>query len=486
MTTRVSKLLQQYGPMLSGDLARIFENTYNVSNETARQALSRAKDPVCKIQTLSFEKNQKFFYLSNQYKSQRYSEELLNAIETSSKVNWSYICAFRSQNGFVSKDLLPALVSSPIKRVKGHKMHQRVLDDLLKCQIIEEYDEDYWKLCDWIPVQSKNFPRAVGLETVKKQLVRDFARWARNINLIGYNSAKALENFAEFAQFQWALTCPSYTQPLFDIKKGKPGFVVADVFYGKVADVQDIQFFLQKLAIIRNYKKISNFLPIFLAETVSNEALMQLKENKVTIAVIKNIFDKRYAELLAEIVNLFTNSSAIILKNPGEIEKIFREIAEAEGRYNNLVGDMFELLAGYYYQKVGCSHLEIKRNVQAPGAENSNEIDVYVERDGKVIVVECKAMRSAIDEVFVKKWLSKNIRQIREWFFEKYGSDKEMIFQLWSLGGFTDAARELLTNAAEKTKKYKIEFFEREQLIDMAREHRVQVMVDILSKSREY
>lgn len=122
--------------MLSGELARKFEHEYGASNTAARQALSRAKKPVNKICTLSFDKNQKFFYLESQYMSNRYIERLMDAIKQSSQINWVYICAFQSQNGFVAKSILPSLVSSPIKNVKGHKLHQRVIDDLLKCGII--------------------------------------------------------------------------------------------------------------------------------------------------------------------------------------------------------------------------------------------------------------------------------------------------------------------------------------------------------------
>ena len=68
-----------------------------------------------------------------------YIERLMDAIKQSSQINWVYICAFQSQNGFVAKSILPSLVSSPIKNVKGHKLHQRVIDDLLKCGIIVEY-----------------------------------------------------------------------------------------------------------------------------------------------------------------------------------------------------------------------------------------------------------------------------------------------------------------------------------------------------------
>ena len=46
---KVAELLKRHGPMISGDLARLYEKAYNVSNETARKALSRSKAPVKKF-----------------------------------------------------------------------------------------------------------------------------------------------------------------------------------------------------------------------------------------------------------------------------------------------------------------------------------------------------------------------------------------------------------------------------------------------------
>lgn len=42
----IAELLKTYGPMLSGDLARLYERIYGVSNEAARKAFSRANAPV--------------------------------------------------------------------------------------------------------------------------------------------------------------------------------------------------------------------------------------------------------------------------------------------------------------------------------------------------------------------------------------------------------------------------------------------------------
>lgn len=480
MSKRVIDLLNRYGPMLSGELARKFEQAYHVSNTAARQALSRARSPVQKICSLSFDKNQKFFYLERQFMSERYMDGLLNAIKSASQVNWAYICAFQAQNGFAAKNILPALVSSPIQKVKGHKLHQRVLEDLSGCRIIEEYNETYWKLADWLSLPDQSIARAAGLEAVKKQIVHDFASWAENINMIGYNSAKTLDETAEFAHFQWALTAPAYIQPLYDHEKERPGFILADIFYGRAATVEDIKFFLDKLSIIRAFKKLPAFLPVFLVEKIDPEALMLLKENKVMVALIKNIFDQKYTELLAEIVRVFSNSSAIIAKDPTKVEELFREISRAEGRFNDMIGDMFELLAGYYYQHIGCRYLQIRKLIQIPNSNDKNEIDVLVERDGEIIIVECKATRSALGEAFVEKWLNQTIPRIRSWVLERYPDHKKVRFQLWSLGGFTQEAGSMLSSAAGSIRKYEVEFFDKTQIIDMAKKHGVQPVVDVL------
>ena len=482
VSKRVIDLLKKHGPMLSGELARNFEKEYGVSNTAARQALSRAKSPVNKICTLSFEKNQKFFYLEYQYKSAQYIEALMDAIKENSQVNWIYICAFRAQGGFVSKRILPAMVASPVNRVKGHKLHQRVIQDLLSCNIIEEFNENMWKLAEWVPVAKQNLARATGLEVVKKQVVNDFSRWARNLNFTGYHTAQILTEGAVFANFQWAFTAPSYIQPLYDMEEQKNGFVVADVVYGRMATEDDIRFFIDKLSIIRNFKKLPSFLPILLVDSVTPEALDLLKENKVVIAFIRNLFDDRYTELLAEIVNVFTNASAIVTKNPDKIETLFAEISKGEGRYNDLVGDLLELIAGYYYSQIGSRYLTISKIIQIPDSGKTNELDVLVEREGKVIVVECKATTAPMDEKFVETWLGKNIPQIRKWLNERYAEIKNFEFQLWSLGGFTPEARERLKDHAQHVTKYDLNYYDKAQIIEMARKNNVQQVVRILNE----
>lgn len=481
MTQKIIELLEKYGPMLSGKAAHLLEKEYNLSNSAARQILSRAKVPVRKISALSFENRQKFLYLEEQYETPIYHENLLSAIRSSSHINWIYICAFYSQNGYVSKNILPALVSAPTENLKRHKLHSRVIADLQTCHIIEEYSETYWKLSDWaMGTHPANFNRAVGLEAVKKQIAHDFSKWAANINLIGYQTAKMLPDHAEFAHFQWGLTAPSYVTPLYKYSGEKPGFVIADIFFGQNATPEDAAFYLDKLATIRSFKNLPAFLPVFLVGHLEQETLQLLKENKVIVGIIENIFDKKYTTLLGEVVRIFTNASAIVSKKPEELKALFSEITRSDGRYNDMIGDMFELVVGYYYHCIGCQILEIRKKIQNPETRKKNEIDVFAIRDGRIYIVECKAMNSTVDIKFVDHWLSENIGRIREWLRMKYPQYENTTFQLWSLGGFTVDARDKLNKASRETKKYKIEFYDKKEILEMAKSRKVQPVVDIL------
>lgn len=97
-------------------------------------------------------------------------------------------------------------------------------------------------------------------------------------------------------------------------------------------------------------------------------------------------------------------------------------------------------------------------------------------------IVECKATQSALDHIYVEKWLSQTIHRIRTWALSRYQDGQKLKFQLWSLGGFTPEATSLLTSAATRTRKYKIEFFDKSQIIDMAKAHKVQPVVEVLQQ----
>ncbi|MCM1055550.1 MAG: hypothetical protein NC394_08515 [Bacteroides sp.] len=470
--------MSNYGPMLSGDLARLYEKTYRTSNETARKAISRARPPVKRLSKFKFEKNQLFYYLEAQFMSERYAEALLKAIEEHSRVNYTYIQAFRSQNGYVSKKILPALVGAPIRKVKNHKMHSAILRSLIDARIITEFSEERYAMNQAFSI-TDNINRSIGLEIAKKVIINDFNSWARGVNLVSYEKGRGLFEEPEFAQFQWAYTAPSYIQPLYSNKEKQPGFVIADVFYGATATKESIAFFIDKLNIIRSYKNIKPFLPVLLTDKIDPEALKLLKDNKVMVAILNNFFSEKYTNLLNELVNTFANTTSIINKNPDMIYKLFDELAKSEGRYNNMSGDMFELLVGSFYAYAGCTSLKSKAIIRDDSTGRYKELDWLAEKDGVTVVVECKATKAAIDDDFISKWLSENIPFTRKWLIDNRQCEK-IEFQIWSTGGFTDKALQLLNKAETETSKYSIKHFDREKMMSLAKEKNDKHFIEIM------
>lgn len=475
----IAELLKTYGPMLSGDLARLYERIYGVSNEAARKALSRTNAPVKKLYKIKFDKNQLFYYLDSQFMGGKYVESLLQAVEKHSKVVYTYFQAFVSQSGVVSKELLPAFVSAPIGKVKGHRQHEDVLAKLIDAQIIKDDGENTYSISPMFH-EAINAKRSRGLEIAKNVITQDFNTWARSVNLVAYERGRCLFENPSFGQFQWAYTAPSYIQPLCSYKIGKPGFVVADVFFGKTATPESISFFLQKIKVLRSYKNIQPFLPVLLVDKVDHDALEQLKENKVMVALLNNMFSNRYTELLNDLVNVFANATAILSNDPGQINDLFKAIEKNEGRYNNLAGDLFELLVGSYYSRIGCQYLKAQEEVIDSTTGKKKEIDLLVVKDGKCIVVECKAQRVKLNGEYVRKWLNDNIPVIRKCLLER-GYYNKMEFQLWSVSGFDDDALTLLKKAEAST-KYSVTYYSREQMIATAKDKGDQYFVDIIKK----
>ena len=76
---------------------------------------------------------------------------------------------------------------------------------------------------------------------------------------------------------------------------------------------------------------------------------------------------------------------------------------------------------------------------------NIREIDVYAVYADKVVFAECKGYNSKIDDTYIEQWLSKKVSVIRQWALSCDSlCDKKIVFEIWSTGGYTEEALELL------------------------------------------
>jgi hypothetical protein len=460
--------------MLSSELAKIIQVKYSISNEAARKIISRSISPVHKLKSLSFEKNQKFIYLQEQYNSQKYFEKLYSAFKSSSKNHYQILLAIQNNGGFISKGVLASYVAAPVENLKRHKRYDLLIKQLVDLKFVNEDIDGYYQLLH--PFNEKfDIKYSKAIELAKKTVVLDFCDWAKNINLIAYKSSKGFFQYANFAKFQWAFTSPSYINDVANRKNNKPGFWVGDIVIGRKADIEDIQFFIDKIDIIKYFKNVQNFIPVFISDNFSKDAYELLKKKGIVCGHISNLFNSSYADALRELVSIVKNSAAVINNDPEKFVNYMKKISLLEGKMGNLIGDLFEASVGYYFHIIGSKYFELNKIVEYDNRKK--EIDVYVERDGKVKVVECKGIKNTIDHEYVETWLSDNIPIIYKAIKEVH-PDAFIEFELWSTGGYLDETYELLKKAKANTKKYSIDYFNATQIRDKAKESKCDILFD--------
>lgn len=477
--TSIEQYLRDNGPQLSSQLIS-YMKFEGVTNEAIRKRLSRLKPPIKKLGGF-FADNQTLFYLQEQYNKPEYFEGVRVAFQEAAKRYYSVIKAIEFHHGYLKKEQVASFSFSPVSNLKGHKNIKNVISDLVDLKILIE-DSDSYTLNSYISFTvNENSRYSKGVEMAKETILLQFYSWARKIGLVSYESGKF---HSEFAKFQWAFVAPSYISGIIrrdDAGKPKPAFVVADILIGNSINDEEVAFFIRKIEAIKQ-QKISNFLPFLILEGVSESAFKELKSKGVIVGFVNQLFGSEYEELIKSLISTVTNAGAVLKSNPESYIKLIEQLNKlVEGKTYNLRGDLFELAVGYYHSNL-CQNLDIGKKIISSGEQR--EIDVFANYQSEIRIAECKAYKYELKVEQVDTWLTKKIPIIYSWLKEvPSNSNKKIVFEIWSTGGFSDEALTLLKSKSENTKKYGIEFYGEQEILEMAQKSRSQKIVDIM---REY
>jgi len=468
---RVIEILKQEGPLLSGNLAEKLIEKFGISPEAARKVISRTNEPVRKLFNINFDNKQKYLYLDDHFSSGELHSGLLEILNKSSKAYYAFIQAIIFHNGFINKKQLPSYTFSPIKPLKGHRSAEKIISDLLKANIIINYNDEVYQLSGLL-FQLSNYSRFKAIEVAKRITLEQFNDWARNMNIIAYNMGRFFDSTAEFYKFQWSFTAPSYLGVGSSITKKPSTFVAMDILLGKDIEEIDILYLIKKLKIIYNAKNVASIIPVLILDrSISPNAFKLLKNEGIMIGFIDQLFGRQYSELLKSLINVIENSAAIISKNPDLLVELMDKLSVLEGKSYNLRGDLFELAVGYYYSAIS-QFFEINKLIIDPKTNKKKEIDVFAKcPKDEIIIVECKGYNYPVDEEYINKWLNDNIPAIRRWLLTQDDySKKKIIFEIWSTSGFNKEAERLLEEKAKNTKIYTIRYLGKKEILDASKE----------------
>ncbi len=428
-----------------------------------------------------FGDNQRLFYLQEQFGKEEYYDGLVSALKKAAKRYYTILKAIEFHHGYLEINQLPSFTISPVSNLIGHKNVSNIIEGLIKLNLILE-DNGKYRLSIYVSSnKNDNVRYHQGVELAKEIVLSQFYNWSRNIGLVSFEKGTF---HSEYSKFQWGFVAPSYVSGFirrYENNNIKPAFVLADVLIGNAVNLEEVYFFIAKTEAIKSLN-ISNFLPFLIVQNVSQEALLALKSNGIIVAFIDKMFGSEYEELLKSLITTVTNAGAVLKDNPEQYIKLIEQLNKlVDGKTNNLRGDLFELAVGYYHSNI-CQSLDIGKKVVFDGKQR--EIDVLAVSQNEVRIAECKGYKYSIDLLQVEKWTNEKIPVIYDWTKSGgYYQNKKIVFEFWATGGFTDEAMDFLKSKKESVKKYGIEFFGEQEIMEKAKASNAQKIIDIL---REY
>jgi len=478
--TSIDKYIENEGAILSGQLAAYIVKTHKIGETAARKRIERLKSPIHKLTGL-FSEKQSLIYHSDHYNSEIYFQKLKEAFEVAAKRCFAVLTAINYHHGVIAKKDLANYTFSPLSNIRGHLKYSTLIEKLIKVGVLIDYDETHYQLNGHLAESTEpNFRHYKGIQFSKDLLINQFGNWSRNI---GLNSFKKGQQNSDVAGFQFAFTAPSYISGLVQYKNNalKPGFVVVDVLIGNSTRLQEIDFFIQKVNAIKASNPTLKLFPILIVDGVDTTALNKLKQTGVLIATIRELFGESYNELLKNLINTITNAGTILKKDPESYINLMMQLTKlVEGKTNNLRGDLFELAVGYYYGQQ-CQYLEVGKKVRIENDIKTREVDVLAIYEKEVRIVECKGYNYPVDDTYTLKYLNEKIPALRKW-LEKSFPQKKNTFEIWSTGGFTQEAADLLEKAKVNTKKYNVDYLNKEDILERAKQLQTSKFTDILKE----
>ena len=462
----------------SGDAINYCIDNNKIKEDNARKRIQRLPDEIGKIKGVCCN-GQSILFVREKWNTEQYYLKILKVLEENAIQHYLIISSLQLHYGVLPTDRLASYSISPVKNIKGHKLFEKVIDDLKRIGLVE-ITENQCRIrgCDNV-FESKS--RAIS--TIQTVVLQQFHDWARKIGLFSFGSAKFND---VFSGYQFGMVAPSYIKSLTGKSlKGErkiiPAFVLADILLKKDIGKEDVDFFVRKIQNILMQNQHAKFIPFLIIGSHDADVYQYLKSNGIVVGNIDELFGSKYSETIYGIFNLISNAVTILKNNPDQYIKLLSEIEKlASGKTFNLKGDLFEMAVGYYHAQL-CKNLEISKTITYDG--RTNEIDVYAVYQDKVVFAECKGCSSPVSDDYIEKWLTKIIPHIRKWALQDDSlCKKNIVFEIWSTGGFTEKSTNLLLNKQKNIRKFSIDFFNASEMKKLALSKNVPHFKDIIDK----
>lgn len=449
--TNCEKILKQKGPMMSGELVAFLVSQNGLVANTASKTIVRDKT----VQRITgfYKSGQHFCFLEEHKNQVEFFDCFQESLFNYGKKYWYVLNALKMCGGIISQRYLECYTNYPINPLKSHIPFNVILQRFVE-QGILLFNDDCYLLSPKYEKSFTNYAHYSAIEAIKDNILDNFKSLTKNIGLISFKTG---ELFPEYGKFRFGFKGVSYVSGL--MQGNKNGFVVADILLGHPIYENDVKFFIDKLETINKFQKSARLIPILIVDDLDNNALRLLKSKGIVVGFIKELFGEKYANTLIELVKILNNAGASLKQTPEKYLDLIKQLKKYnEGLANNIKGTLFEFVVGHIHS-TKCRSLDLGKEIIDKN-NRKHETDVVSIYDDKIVISECKATKGQIDIDIIDIWIQEKIPSFFNWIksIEPY-KEKNIVFEYWSISGFTDEALERINHLKNTSKRYKVEYF---------------------------
>jgi len=483
MKSLVEKILLETGPCLSTDITKILVEKYNIPYTNARQRVSRGCKDMLRLSGISFPRNARFVYLKKDFGSPWYWNALHKAMLDTKSAYGHAVSALNERNGIAPLDHFIIACGAPLKQ-KKHISSDEIVKRLEVAKVIKKIHVSGVGECVILAKVEREvefrIPELKARLICEDILLKAISSWARKLGLISYKLIKLRSGgeLPKVSTTQWDIVGPSYLSALItwgESEKPNPGFWACDILLDTNISVEGVQPFIKKCQALRSLKKVGKCVQMFVADSYQKDAFKLLKKAGVIPATPETLFGKEVAEGLSSLIKILINVAELSLE-PEKFNMLFDQLGRIEGAAGNLRGALFEyLVAEVERQTERVESIRVNQKLKTITGKQAEVDIISITHDEKVRFIECKGNQpfGVVDNDEVEKWLRKRIPTLREYALQHPDwKHRELVFEMWTTGGFSAESIEKLSIASSLTGKYRIIYKAKEEVLENVRETR--------------
>lgn len=464
----VTDYLEKNGPTRASRLKEYLIST-GLSDVAARQVISRVPKDILKIKGV-MPKNELFLCPKKVFDTSIYRANLIEELILIGNAYGKALSGLRAKGDVIFSDRFDVITSCPVQN-RSKKIRSDILKKkLIETHLLKEFEREGRKVITFYDAEISE-ASFINLE-IEEFLSKVLINWLRKMNMVSHDKVDSCFSGDKsiFAGYRWDIVAPTYLNgiTIWRDKKPKPGFLVVDIYLGRVLNHRDIMSILEKFNAIKIQQKNTNFLPLIIHDGMSEECFKEIRSRGFIVAQTDVIWGKEVGELLRELRFTILNATNSLKQKPEETIEIFRRLAKLEGSALNLRGVLFEFLVGYLFNKDGYK-VSLRKILKVDNEKV--ETDIFAERGKDLVFVECKGLMpgNQISKIDIDHWVTNQIPVIRKWVNmckAQYGiHEGTPRFEFYFSGLFKEDVRLYCNEIEAKTKKYSVKFYDQHQIM---------------------